>query len=167
MKIIQKKVCMLGDFAVGKTSLVRRFVEGIFEDKYLTTVGVKISQKTITKDDKQLKMILWDLSGGSEFEGVVSSYMRGSAGGLVVCDLTRKDTLTRLEQYCDAIRKPNPDVKLLMVANKMDLKAERQIDEKELESIKSKLGLDYCLTSAKSGENVEVLFERLMTAFGV
>ena len=167
MKVVQKKVCMVGDFAVGKTSLVRQFVEGLFDDKYLTTVGVKISQKMIKKDDKQLKMILWDLSGGSEFDHVIPSYLRGSAGGIIVCDVTRKDTVKRLEQYVAAIRKASPKVHLFMAANKMDLKAERQIDDAELEKLKKNLGFDYCLTSAKSGENVEVLFQRLAVKLDV
>ena len=91
--MIQKKVCMLGGFAVGKTSLVARFVTSIFSDKYLTTVGVKIEKKSVQVSNQQLDLVLWDIYGDDEFQRVRMSYLRGASGYLLVVDPTRKATL--------------------------------------------------------------------------
>ena len=161
MTVVQKKVCMLGDFAVGKTSLVRRFVQGIFDDKYLTTVGVKISQKTVKHQTSQIKMILWDLSGGSEFERILPSYLRGAAAALLVCDLTRSDTLKHTKEHVRRIKEINPESVLVLAANKSDLTEERRVELSELESVAKELSISYFLTSAKTGDNVEALFNTL------
>ena len=79
MDIVKKKICMLGTFAVGKTSLVQRFVRSVFSDRYLTTVGVRIDQKTLTVDDRQVELILWDIHGDDEFQNVRSKTATGKA----------------------------------------------------------------------------------------
>src|SRR5205823_8775603 len=83
---VQKKVCMLGSYAVGKTSLVRRFVEGIFDERYLTTVGVKIDRKRMTIRGRELNLVLWDLAGDDELAPAKPSHLRGSSGYIVVAD---------------------------------------------------------------------------------
>ena len=93
--MIQKKICMLGSFAVGKTSLVRRFVHSMFTDKYLTTVGVKIDNKKLVYGDKEVSLLLWDLYGEDEFQRVQTSYLRGSSGLLLVADGTRPETVDK------------------------------------------------------------------------
>ncbi|RLC60203.1 MAG: GTP-binding protein, partial [Chloroflexota bacterium] len=94
---IAKKVCLLGDLAVGKTSLVSRFVYNLFDDKYVSTIGVKVSRKTViiprAGDIVELTMMLWNLAGNEEFDRVRASYLRGAAGAVLVCDLTRPETL--------------------------------------------------------------------------
>jgi len=88
--LIQKKVCLLGDFSVGKTSLSERFVYDRFSGRYLSTIGVKISRKPINiSKDIMLNMLIWDLAGSEEFSGVQSSYLQGAQGAILVCDLTR------------------------------------------------------------------------------
>jgi small GTP-binding protein len=89
--MMQKKICMLGAFAVGKTSLVARFVESIFSDRYHTTVGVKIEKKTLQVSGQQWNLIVWDLAGEDEFMQIRMSYLRGSSGYLLVADGTRPD----------------------------------------------------------------------------
>jgi len=96
--MIQKKVCLLGAFATGKTSLVARFVRSVFSEKYLTTVGVMIERKTLTLDRTDLNLIIWDLHGEDEFQKVRASYLRGTAGIIFVVDGTRRETLARAEQ---------------------------------------------------------------------
>ena len=91
--MIQKKVCMLGGFAVGKTSLVARFVRSIFSEKYLTTVGVKIDKKAVMAGDREVTLVLWDINGQDEFQDVQESYLRGMSGYLLVVDGTRRATL--------------------------------------------------------------------------
>ena len=100
MASIKKKVCLLGSFAVGKTSLVERFVHNRFDEKYLTTIGVKISQKALppieSKRDRQMiqhTFLIWDIAGLEKFDSVEMSYFRGAAGALVVADLTRPETI--------------------------------------------------------------------------
>ncbi len=161
MASIQKKVCLLGDFAVGKTSLVRRFVEGIFEDKYLSTIGAKIDRKEMSIHHASLTLLIWDLAGGEKFNRVVHSYYRGAAGAILVCDVTRLETLGSLEHYAHDFRSVNPGAPFVIVGNKTDLADERRISDTELDSIAAKLSASWFAGSAKTGENVETVFRTL------
>lgn len=162
---LSKKVCLLGDFAVGKTSLVRRFVHNLFEDKYLSTIGVKVSRKVIAvpkgSEVIDLTMMLWDLAGSEEFDDVRLSYLRGAAGAVAVCDLTRPETLTGLQEYAQTLRAVNPAAHLIIAANKSDLAAQPLLHEERIRALAAQWAAPYYLTSAKSGENVEPLFRRL------
>ena len=158
--IVQKKVCLLGDFGVGKTSLVRRFVEDRFDDKYLTTIGVKISRKTIARSYGSMSMLIWDLAGSTGFDSFTNpSYMQGTAGAIIVCDITRRETLTIVAEYARQARIINPRIHLVFVCNKMDLADERVIADADLREVSSTFGDGtYFLSSAKTGENVEDVF---------
>jgi small GTP-binding protein len=160
MTVIQKKVCLLGDFSVGKTSLVRRFVEGRFDDKYLSTIGVRISRKTLPSADGLLHLLLWDLAGAQEFN-TQSSYLVGVAAALIVCDLTRAETLGSCAKYVHQVRALNVAAPLVLVGNKADLTAERAIMEEDLRACGETQGGDYVLTSAKTGTGVELAFDLL------
>ena len=160
MPIIQKKICLLGDFAVGKTSLVRKFVEGRFDDRYLSTIGVKISRKTLARPYGDLNLLVWDLAGGDEFSAQ-SSYLRGAAGALIVCDLTRRETLAAFERYARQVRALIATTPLVFVGNKVDLVAERAISDADLQDACTPPGGPYFLSSAKTGEQVEAAFLRL------
>ncbi len=159
MKRVQKKVCLLGDFAVGKTSLIRRYVEGRFDDKYLTTVGVVVSRKMVEYDDLSLHLLLWDLAGGRDFSQ--SGYLVGVAGAMIVCDMTRQSTLASYLTYTDQLKQFNPDVRLVFLANKCDLSDERAIAEEQLVALSQEIGSPLFHTSAKTGENVENAFKML------
>lgn len=161
MKVVQAKVCLLGDFAVGKTSLVRRYLEGRFDDKYLSTIGVKISRKTLSRKDHDLHLLLWDLASGEHFVQFEENYLRGAAGALVVCDLTRPETLPHLAHYAGQLRAQNPQAGLIFLGNKADLTADCRISKEELEAAGQGLGARSLLTSAKTGEGVEQAFESL------
>ncbi len=161
MKTLQKKVCLLGDFAVGKTSLVRQFVEGRFDDKYLSTLGVKVSRKTITRPDSHMNLMIWDLVGGGEFSRSEIGYMVGAAGALIVCDLTRADTINTLLRYAQQVRTVNPNVCLLFLGNKVDLVAERVLTDDQLTAVATQFHSKFLLTSAKTGEQVEAAFSQL------
>ena len=158
---IQKKVCLLGDFAVGKTSLVRRYVEGRFDDKYLSTIGVKISRKTVQRGADSLTLLLWDLAGGDDFRQVGTSYLRGAAGALLVCDLTRADTLPVILKYLEQLRALSPQAAMVLVGNKVDLTAERGLTEQAIQAVTTSHQIPYLLTSAKTGSNVEEAFQLL------
>jgi small GTP-binding protein len=159
MRTIQKKVCVLGDFAVGKTSLIRRFVEGVFDDKYLTTVGVVVSRKVVALPDCALHLLIWDLAGGRDYSQ--TTYLLGVAGVLLVCDLTRAETLTAYSNYADQVRRVNSQAPLLLLANKADLHEQRAIGDELLDACSRELGASLLLTSAKTADNVDAAFSHL------
>jgi small GTP-binding protein len=158
MEIVQKKICLMGDFAVGKTSLVRRYIEGQFKERYLSTMGVSISRKAIPRGDYRLHMLLWDLAGGEEFAQHQASYLRGTAGALIVCDITRKETLDDLSRYAEQVREANPDSCLIFLANKVDLEDQFDFGLEDLALQARSWRCPYLLTSAKTGQHVENAF---------
>jgi len=158
MNVIQKKICLLGEFAVGKTSLVRRFVEGRFDDKYLSTIGVKISRRSLTRTYGTLNLLVWDLAGGDEFSSQ-SSYLRGTAGALIVCDLTRRETLGAFARYTQQVRAIVATTPLVFVGNKVDLVNERALSDADLQAAVG--DSPFFLSSARTGENVETAFVTL------
>jgi hypothetical protein len=151
---------MLGTFAVGKTSLVARFVKSIFSEKYHTTVGVKIDKKTVTAGDQEVTLVLWDIHGEDEFQKIRQSYLRGTAGYLLVVDGTRRATLelaVALQQNVESIVGRVPFILLL---NKCDLTEEWEIEEPAIESLTAR-GWTVIKTSAKTGQGVEEAFTTL------
>jgi small GTP-binding protein len=169
---ISKKVCLLGEFAVGKTSLVRRFVYDAFDDKYISTIGVKVSRKTVIvpheDEPVDLNMMLWDLAGGEEFNRVRASYFRGAAGAVLVCDVTRPDTVEGLIQYARDLTSVCPGACYVVAGNKSDLADEQQVTLSDLEAAAAEIeALSACgsvpcyLSSALTGQDVETLFRRL------
>ena len=153
---------MLGSFAVGKTSLVKRFVEGRFDDKYLSTIGVKISRKSLTIGDITVNMMLWDLAGGDDMLRSNASYMRAATGAFIVCDLTRLETLDAAEEYARHFEEINPGASIVLLANKADLESDRVITDAQLVALVSGLSKsDWLLTSAKDGLHVEDAFGRM------
>ena len=164
--MLQKKICMLGGFAVGKTSLVSRFVSSIFSDNYLTTVGVKIDKKSIPVDSGTMNLMLWDLAGEDEFQTVRDSYLRGASGYLLVADGTRYatlDTVVTLQQRAETIVGRVP---FLLLMNKADLDREWQVDERALVKLAER-GWPIVKTSAKSGMGVEDAFVKLARAMAM
>jgi len=164
---LAKKVCLLGDLAVGKTSLVRRFVIDKFDDTYLTTIGVKITKKELLlnlgKETPQvaMKLMLLDIAGHHTFSNVKTAYYRGSDGALVICDLTRHITLMNVEEWFNAISGVVGKRPLILLANKSDLTDQFQYGKEDVEDLCEKLGISYLLTSASSGQNVERAFKLL------
>lgn len=161
MSPIQKKICLLGDFAVGKTSLVRRFIEDVFDDKYLSTIGARVSRKVLTVRDVPLTLLVWDLAGEEKFARVMHSYYRGAAGAILVCDLTRTDTFPSLQDHAQAFWRVNPHTPVAVVGNKVDLLEQRVITDAQLADIAAQLDAFWLTGSAKTGENVLELFEKL------
>lgn len=159
--MIKKKICMLGSFAVGKTSLVQRFVNSIFSEKYQTTIGVKIDQKLMRVGDKEVNLMLWDIHGEDNFQKVKPSYIMGASGYFVVIDVTRDETLEvglSLQKMADEMSKGAPFIVLI---NKTDLpQSEWYINESSISELKSK-GVEVIFTSAKEGTGVEEAFSRL------
>jgi hypothetical protein len=161
--MISKKVCMLGGFAVGKTSLVGRFVRSIFSEKYLTTVGVKIDKKTVAVPGNDVDLVLWDIYGEDDFQKMRASYLRGASGYLLVVDGTRRATLdTARDLHRLAVDTVGP-VPFLVLVNKADLVDQWELDHDALTAM-SRDGWVAVQTSAKTGEGVEEAFTRLAVA---
>ncbi|MDH5427864.1 MAG: GTP-binding protein [Nitrospirota bacterium] len=157
---LQKKVCMLGGFAVGKTSLVKRFVSGIFSEKYHTTIGVKIDQKSQCVEDTEMLLVLWDVYGDDDFQKVRASYLQGSAGFLLVIDGTRKETVDVARHlHTLAVQTMGP-VPYVLVINKHDLLDSWQVVPEMYEDLASSACL-VLQSSAKTGEGVELAFAEL------
>lgn len=156
----QKKICMLGSYAVGKTSLVKRFIEGIFSEKYKTTIGVKIDKKQIMLDDEEVNLILWDLNGQDRFQQVAMSYLRGSAGYLLVADGTRQETLDLALSLHERAQDSIGQVPFMLLINKQDLTSEWELDADTLDDLRDR-DIRLLLTSAKTGQGVEEAFHTL------
>ena len=155
--MIQKKICMVGAFATGKTSLVASFVTSIYSDIYHSTVGVKIDKKLIKLGEKEVNLILWDLHGEDEFQKVQMSYLRGASGYFLVVDGTRKHTLEKALCLQKRIEVAIGKVPFILLLNKYDLTEDWEIEETMLEELVEKKWL-LSTSSAKTGLGVEKAF---------
>lgn len=158
--IQKKKICMLGAFAVGKTSLVRKFVKSVFDEKYLTTVGVKIDKKTVHLGAREVVLMLWDLEGQDVHHQIRTSYVRGASGYLLVADGTRQETVDDALRLRDRVENEVGEVPYILLVNKNDLGELWEIDEPRVQSL-SEAGIQVMATSAKTGDNVERAFHIL------
>ena len=183
---IKKKIVLLGDSAVGKTSLIRRYVFNQFEDFYISTIGTKVTMKELSlpgpepEEEIELTLIIWDLIGREGYSALHSRSFVGVNGALLVADLTRRETLNNLERYwIPSLFKVVENVPLVFTCNKSDLKRQFEFKPDELAVMAKKYDTDvekvlpkslstYYSTSAKTGKNVEHAFESLgyMLVFG-
>ncbi len=157
--MIRKKILLLGDFSVGKTSLVKRYVDGTFDDKYLTTIGVKISKKVLTVGEIECEMIIWDIEGSTPSKKISLGYYRGASAAVFVADTTRKDTMDGIEAHKEIFLNENPDASFVVAHNKADMLSNIAKERMEQEFL---LDEDVFLTSAQNNQNVEALFMKLM-----
>lgn len=158
--MLKRKICMLGAFSVGKSSLVRRYVDNLFSDVYTTTIGVRIDKKVVQLSDQAMSLVLWDIHGEDSYQSVLTAYFRGMAGYLLVIDPTRPysvDTAAALKSLIDTELGPKPFV---LVMNKCDLKEEWQITTKDLPSWTEEAVLIQ-EASAKNDVDVNAVFQAL------
>ena len=174
---IKGKICLLGDNAVGKTSLIRRYVLDIFQDKYISTIGTKITKKSVMlrhpKENVKINMtlLIWDIMGDmNSLPEIIHSYNKYSAqkkyfenakGAMIVCDITRKNTLNNIDDWVTSLNEVAGDVPKLFLGNKSDLQAISKVEPKDLEEISSQFNCKHLFTSAKTGQNVENAFSKL------
>lgn len=158
--MIGKKISMLGSFAVGKTSLVRRFVNGIFSERYVTTVGVRVDRKSVNLDGHAVDLMLWDLHGDDEFQRIRDRYLRGSAGYLLVADGTRRQTLEIATTLHESAVRVLGAVPFSLLLNKRDLDAQWELTDHDLDDLHAR-GWRVTETSARSGDAVETAFTDL------
>jgi small GTP-binding protein len=160
--MIYKKICMLGAPAVGKTSLTQRFVSGIFDERYLATIGAKIDARTISTTVGEVQLMIWDLNGSEMFERVQTSYMRGMHGYLLVFDPTRPETLEFALKLRGVVENNVGDVPSILVCSKADLRDQWQVLESQIAALKES-GWVVSATSAKTGDGTEETFANLAT----
>jgi small GTP-binding protein len=160
--VIQKKLALLGASGVGKTSLVRRFVESLFDEKYLSTIGVKVDKKQVRVDDQDLTLMLWDVAGAEEQFSIPAAYVRGAAGYLLVVDGTRPETLAGAADISEQMRRALGPLPFVLVLNKHDLVDDWKLHPGDLEAFRETSPI--VRTSAKTGEGVEDAFLLLAKA---
>ncbi|NNE99109.1 MAG: GTP-binding protein [Pyrinomonadaceae bacterium] len=153
--MIQKKVCMIGATGVGKTSLVRQFVESIFSEKYQATIGVKVDKKVVRVGNRDVTMMLWDIQGEDDEFEIRPSFLRGASGYMLVVDMTRSETLETAKRIQLMIEDQIGVVPFQIIFNKHDLKDEFEIDDSWMVEF---AGEKVLRTSAKTGEGVEDAF---------
>ena len=157
---IHKKICIIGEFGVGKTSLVARFVRSIFSDKYHTTVGVKIDKKEVLVDDQNVTLVLWDLAGESAVSALKVSLVNGASGFLLIADGTRRETLLATVKLQKDVAAIIGDAPFILAVNKADLQEEWTVTPSDLDAFRA-FGWDVRLASAKNGDGVEQIFADL------
>jgi small GTP-binding protein len=157
---LQKKICMLGGFSVGKTSLVRRYVASIFSETYLTTVGVKIDKKTVNLSGRTVNLILWDLAGEDDIASLRMSYLRGAAGYVLVADGTRPSTLDVALSLRQRVETEYGSLPFVLLLNKNDLTDQWTLGDDEIAGLRND-GWWVQPSSARTGEGVEDAFTHL------
>ena len=153
------KVLLLGNSDVGKSSLLLRFAESVWNDSFVPTIGVDFKVKTVEIGDKKVKMQIWDTAGQERFRNVVSTYFRGSNGILLIYDITNKDSFKNLESWLIEIEKnASENVLKILIGNKCDLESERGITKEEGQAFANRNGMQFIETSAKMDTNVSEAF---------
>lgn len=157
------KVCVVGASGVGKTSLVARYVNSVFSEDYLRTIGVKIDSRRVARGDRVVDLILWDLSGEDELQNMQPAYLRGAAGYLLVIDGTRLETLDTAVALEARVRETIGGAPFIVLLNKADLEESWEVGPPQRALLAEK-GWTLIETSAKTGEGVEHAFDALLEA---
>jgi len=158
--MIKKKIAIVGAFAVGKTSLVQRYVRSIFSEKYQTTIGVKIDQKEVQLGGKTINLLIWDIHGEDDFMKLKPTYLIGSSGYFLVADSTRSETLQAAVDLHDMTMAITKNAPFILLINKCDLAEENELSKDDLNDLREK-GWKIIYTSAKDGTGVEDAFLEL------
>ncbi len=154
---VSKKVVLLGHFGVGKSSLLRRFVENTFSENYTVTIGVHIMKKEVIVEGDRITLVIWDVEGTDDFTKYRPSYLMGASSFIYVFDASRPVTYSDIKYNLDHLNEKFPEVSVHIIGNKVDL-----VDSDELlEELRSKDIQHSYLSSAKTGENVELLFKNV------
>ena len=163
------KLILIGSSGVGKTSILQRYIQKIFNDDYTCTIGVDFFMKSMKIDDKLIKLQLWDTAGTEKFKSITTGYYRGANAAFIVFDLTSRQSFESVSEWIENYYKySNPDYErhVILIGNKSDLKNERIITEDEIDDFVKLNKIKYFETSAKNGENIDECFlfiaEKLM-----
>ena len=166
-KNVKMKICLVGEEGVGKTSLIKRFVSSQFDEKYLRTVGTMVSKRVVQLGPIDgtmftLHMLVWDIMGRRDFMSLYKeAYFSRARGILAVCDMTRPETLDALNDWMEGINSSVGIVPMIVLANKKDVADHIRVEEDDILAMCEIHKSPYLLTSARTGENVEVAFQKL------
>ncbi|TET90410.1 MAG: GTP-binding protein [Methanomassiliicoccales archaeon] len=165
-EVLTTKVCLVGDSSVGKTSLIKKYVFDQFDDRYISTLGTKVTKRELSIPypnldlEVEVKLLIFDIIGEKGFRQLLrEAYYQGANGLMAVCDVTRGETLDSLDDWIDNAYDVTGNVPLHVMANKIDLKDEVVVSEREINQVSKAFDSPFDFTSAKTGENVEKVFE--------
>ncbi len=161
------KICLVGEHAVGKTSLIKRYVLNEYDDRYIVTLGAKVSKKEMLLQPTggeavQMDMTIWDIMGSKGFRELLrEAYFHGAQGILAVADITRYDTLEDLDSWVESVFRTVGEIPVVFTVNKMDLKDQAAFGEEQVKQATEAFDAPFFYSSAKTGENVETVFRSL------
>jgi Ras-related protein Rab-27B len=157
-----KKIVLIGDESVGKTSMIRRFVLDKFDDRYISTLGTKVTKRNLTIRESSavynITFMIWDVMGQKRFEKIQSVAFKNAQGAFIVCDVTTMQSYEHLEVWLDLLYRVTRDIPMVFIANKIDLENQRKVEDAQIQQIANKYGVPYYFTSAKTGENINKAF---------
>jgi Ras-related protein Rab-1A len=153
------KILLIGDSAVGKTSLLLRYVDDVYNPEFKTTIGVDFKISTMELDSKIVKLQLWDTAGQDKFRNIVASYYRGANGIIIMYDITNRESFDNVRRWYDETRSYlQEDIPKLLVGNKVDVASQRSVDLADAADLANSLGMQYIETSAKTNTNIKEAF---------
>jgi small GTP-binding protein len=156
------RITMLGDSAVGKTSLISKFLNQNFDENYLTTIGKdKLEKKVVMKDGNEIKLIIWDTAGQERFHSIATSTIKGSHGIILTFDLTKRSSFNSLESWLNDIKENSNEVPVVIFGNKCDLFENYEVENEEAKKFAKEHNLQYFETSAKQNVNVQEGFNSI------
>ena len=166
------KIILIGNSGVGKSSILQRYIQKVFDDNYSCTIGVDFFMKSLNIGEKSIKLQLWDTAGTEKFRSITTGYYRGANAAFVVFDLTSKKSFNALNEWIQNYYKysnPDSEKNVVLIGNKSDLIEEREITEEEINNFVKDNNIKYFETSAKDGKNVDECFyyisEKLMKQY--
>ena len=160
---LQYKLLVLGESSVGKTSLLMRYAEDKFEST-VQTIGVDFKNKYIMFNNKRIQLELWDTAGQERFKGIAKNYFHAANGVILVFDITNKDSFNKLKYWIDEGKtNVGQDTEIIIAENKVDLEDERKVNKDSINEFGKKMGLEILETSAKTGQGVDEIFQRLVS----
>ncbi len=157
------KIVLIGDTCVGKSCILVRFSDDVFNENYVTTIGVDFRFKTMIVKNKIAKIQIWDTAGQERYRSITTAYYRGAAAIIICCDSTNKDSFYNLNNWIDEISKyTDKEVDKLILMNKCDLVDDRQIDKSEMAKFEKENGIKIMEVSAKTGSGIDKAFEYII-----
>ena len=160
---LQYKLLVLGESSVGKTSLLMRYAEDKFEST-VQTIGVDFKNKYIMFNNKRIQLELWDTAGQERFKGIAKNYFHAANGVILVFDITNKDSFNKLKYWIDEGKtNVGQDTEIIIAENKVDLEDKRKVNKDSINEFGKKMGLEILETSAKTGQGVDEIFQRLVS----
>jgi len=159
------KIILIGDPSVGKTSTIHRYSDDKFDDSYLPTIGADFNLKVVDMENLEIILTIWDIGGHDRFSMIRNFYYQGAHGGLIIFDLTRKETFENVKLWHqDILKGANSKIPTILIANKSDLKDQIQVTDDEIDKLAKELNSTWYKASAKTGENTNEAFTAIAKA---